>query len=59
MAKEEQLVESLLIKQIANRKKRFLLPFGAGFLDRLRGHVIGPSFEFAAALRQWVAGTSG
>ena len=57
MAKEEQLVKSL-IKQIADRTKQFLLPFGAGFSDHLRGHVIGPSFEFAAALRQWVAGTS-
>ena len=57
-AKEEQLVESLLMKQIPDRTKQFLLPFGAGLADRLRGHVIGPSFEPAAALRQWVAGTS-
>ena len=58
MAKEEQLVKSLLIKQIADWKKQFLLPFRAGLSDHLRGHVIGPLFGFAAALRQWVAGTA-
>ena len=57
-AKEEQLVESLLITQIPDWKKQFLLPFGAGSSDRLRGHVIGPSFDFTAALPQWVADTS-
>ena len=36
----------------------FLAFLGLALLDRLRGHVIGPSFEFAAALRQWVADTS-
>jgi len=37
----------------------FSLAFlGLALLDRLRGYVIGPSFEFAAALRQWVADTS-
>ena len=65
MSEEEQLVESL-IKSIAGSLKPFpdrhsspfLCFFGAGLLDRLQGPVIGPSFEIAAALRQWVAGTS-
>ena len=58
MAKEEQPVKRLLTKQIADRKKQFLLPFGAGLSDHPWGPVIGPSFEIAAALRQWVADTS-
>ena len=58
MAEEEQPAKPLLITQIADSLKQFLLPFGAAFSDRLRGPVIGPSFEIAAALRQWVAGTS-
>ena len=37
MAKEEQLVKSLLIKQIADRKKQFLLPFGAGLFRTTPG----------------------
>ena len=59
MAKEEQLVESLLTKQVADRKKTVSLAFWGGPPQTTSvGHVIGPSFEFAAALRQWVAGTS-
>ena len=59
MAEEEQLVESLLTKQIADCTKQFLpCLLGRAFSDHLWGHVIGPSFEFAAALRQWVADTS-
>ena len=61
MAEEEQLVESLLIKQIADStdwKKPVPLAFRGGPFQPPRGHMIGPSFEIAAALCQWVAGTS-
>ena len=59
MAEEEQRIESLLTKQIADPPQAVPLAFWGGpFPDRLRGPVIGPSFEFATALRQWVADTS-
>ena len=42
MAEEEQLAESLLIKQLPDRlSSQLLLHFGAGLTDRLRGPVIG------------------
>ena len=46
-------------KQIADSHSRPFLCFSEpAFSDRFRGPMIGPSLEIAAALRQWVAGTS-